>query len=69
MASFDPQDFGLDEPPPRPTTPPVSGGFLMILFVLSLLASLVYGIPYLANNAGYAWESAGRVRRPRRWPS
>lgn len=61
MASFDPQDFGLDEPPPRPTTPPVRRGFLLILFVLSLLASLVYGVPYLANNAGYAWE-AGRSR-------
>src|SRR5262245_22399253 len=61
MASFDPQDFGLDEPPPRPTTPPVRRGFLLILFVLSLLASLVYGIPYVAENAGYAWE-AGRSR-------
>lgn len=61
MASFDPQDFGLDEPPPRPTTPPVRRGFLLTLFVLTLLASLVYGIPYLAENAGYAWES-GRSR-------
>lgn len=61
MASFDPQDFGLDEPPPRPTTPPVRRGFLLILFVLTLLASLVYGLPYLADNAGYAWES-GRSR-------
>jgi serine protease Do len=61
MASFDPQSFGFDEPPPRPTTPPVRRGFLLVLFVLSLLASLVYGIPYVAERAGYAWE-AGRAR-------
>ncbi len=61
MASFEPQDFGLDEPPPRPETPPVRKGFLLILFVLSIAALLVYGIPYVAENAGYAWES-GRAR-------
>ncbi|MGE5755145.1 MAG: Do family serine endopeptidase [Planctomycetaceae bacterium] len=61
MASFDPQDFGLDEPPPRPTTPPVRRGFLLVLSVLCLLAGLVYGIPYVAGEAGYAWE-AGRSR-------
>src|SRR5215218_605846 len=61
MASFHPQDFGLDEPPPRPTTPPVRRGFLVILFVLCLMASLVYGIPYVAERTGYAWE-AGRSR-------
>ncbi|MBV8316372.1 MAG: trypsin-like peptidase domain-containing protein [Planctomycetaceae bacterium] len=60
MASFDLQDFGLDEPP-RPTTPPVRRGFLVALFVLGLLASLMYGIPYVAEHAGYAWE-AGRAR-------
>jgi len=59
MASFDPQDFGLDEPPPRPTTPPVRRGFLVVLLVLSLLASLVYGLPYIAYRTGYGWE-AGR---------
>src|SRR4051812_40977296 len=61
MASFDPQDFGLDEPPPRPTTPPVRRGFLVILLVLCFLAALVYGIPYVAEQSGYAWE-AGRSR-------
>lgn len=61
MASFEPQDFGLDEPPPRPTTPPVRRGFVLVLFILCLLASLVYGIPYVADQAGYAWES-GRSR-------
>ncbi len=33
MASFNPQDFGFDDPPPRPTTPPVRRGFLVVLFV------------------------------------
>jgi serine protease Do len=61
MASFDPQDFGLDEPPPRPTTPPVRRGFLVILLVLCFLAALVYGIPHVAEQSGYAWE-AGRAR-------
>lgn len=62
MASFDPQDdFSFDEPPPRPTTPPVRRGFLLILGILTLLASLVYGIPYIADRTGYAWE-AGRAR-------
>ncbi len=61
MASFNPQDFGFDEPPPRPTTPPVRRGFLVVLFVLSLAALLVYGVPYIADRTGYAWE-AGRAR-------
>src|SRR5882757_1143313 len=61
MASFEPQDFGLDEPPPRPTTPPVRRGFLLVLFILTLLAGIVYGLPYAAERAGYAWE-AGRSR-------
>src|SRR3954454_3403259 len=61
MASFEPQDFSFDDPPPRPTTPPVRRGFLLVLFVLCLLASLVYGIPYVAERSGYAWE-AGRSR-------
>ena len=61
MASFNPQDFGFDEPPPRPTTPPVRRGFLLVLFVLSLAALVVYGVPYVAERTGYAWE-AGRAR-------
>lgn len=61
MASFEPQDFGHDEPPPRPTTPPVRKGFLLVLLVLCLAATLVYGIPYVAERTGYAWE-AGRSR-------
>jgi len=61
MASFNPQDFGFDEPPPRPTTPPVRRGFLVVLFVLCVAALLVYGVPYIADRTGYAWE-AGRAR-------
>ncbi|MCA1685164.1 MAG: hypothetical protein LC745_04115 [Planctomycetia bacterium] len=61
MASFHPQDFGLDEPPPRPTTPPVRRGFLLVLLALCLAAAVVYGVPYAADRAGYAWES-GRSR-------
>jgi serine protease Do len=59
MASYDPQDFGFEEPPPRPTTPPVRRGFLLVLFVLSVAALIVYGVPYVAHRTGYAWE-AGR---------
>ncbi len=61
MASFNPQDFGLDEPPPRPATPPVRRGFLVVLLVLSFLAALVYGIPHVAEQSGYACET-GRSR-------
>jgi serine protease Do len=61
MASFNPQDFGFDDPPPRPTTPPVRRGFLVVLLVLCVMAGLVYGIPYVAEQSGYAWE-AGRSR-------
>ena len=61
MASFNPQDFGFDDPPPRPTTPPVRRGFLLVLFVLSLAALAVYGSIYVAERIGYAWE-AGRAR-------
>ncbi len=69
MASFNPQDhgfsqdhgFGIDEPPPRPETPPVRRGFLVILFVLCIAALIVYGVPYVAERTGYSWE-AGRAR-------
>lgn len=61
MASFEPQDFGIDEPPPRPTTPPVRKGFLLVLLALTVAATLVYGIPFVAEKTGYAWE-AGRSR-------
>jgi serine protease Do len=61
MASFNPQDYGFDDPPPRPTTPPVRRGFLVVLFVLCVAALVVYGGLYLTERAGYAWE-AGRAR-------
>jgi len=64
MASFEPQDFDPTLPPPRPTTPPVRRGFLLVLLVLMILASLVYGIPYVAERTGYAWE-AGRAKAAR----
>src|SRR5262245_34951252 len=61
MASFDPQDFGFEDPPPRPATPPVRRGFLVVLSVLCLAALVVYGVPYVAERTSYAWE-AGRAR-------
>ena len=62
MASFDPIDsFDSQEPPARPTTPPVRRGFLVVLAVLSVFALLVYGVPSLAERTGYAWET-GRAR-------
>ena len=48
MASFNPQDYGFDEPPPRPATPPVRRGFVIVLSVLCLAALIVYGVPYVA---------------------
>jgi serine protease Do len=60
MASFDPVNtFDFESPPPRPTTPPVRRGFLILLGVLLILTGLVYGIPYLIRKSAYAWE-AGR---------
>src|SRR5262249_39688205 len=32
---------------------------LLVLFVLCVMALIVYGVPYVANRMGYAWE-AGR---------
>ena len=60
MASFEPIDFD-PHAPPRPTTPPIRRGFLLVLLALSLVAGLVYGIPYVADRTGYAYE-AGRAR-------
>ncbi|QDV32866.1 trypsin-like peptidase domain-containing protein [Tautonia plasticadhaerens] len=56
MASFDPIDFDPNAPPPRPETPPVRRGFVMVLLVLMLAAGVVYGIPYMAQQIGYRYE-------------
>lgn len=48
----------LDEPP-RPETPPVRSGFVIVLLVLAAMAGLVYGGPYVAWRIGNAYE-AGR---------
>ncbi len=62
MASVNPNDlFDLSEPPPRPTTPPVRRGFLLVLAVLCVLTVLVYGLPAIAERTGFAWEK-GRAR-------
>ena len=61
MASFNPQEFGFDDPPPRPTTPPVRRGFLIVLFTLCMAAVVVYGVRYLIFSISYAWE-AGRAQ-------
>jgi serine protease Do len=61
MASFNEQDYDFDDPPPRPTTPPVRRGFLVVLSVLCLAALIVYGVLYMTERISYAWES-GRAR-------
>ena len=48
-------------PPPRPTTPPVRRAFLWVLTLLSVLTAAVYGIPYMLDQVGYAYET-GRAR-------
>jgi len=74
MASFEPQSrdespgdpappFGEPgaAPPPRPTTPPVRRGFVWVLLLLTLLTAVVYGVPYMLEQVGYAYEK-GRSR-------
>ena len=47
--------------PPRPTTPPIRRGFVWLFVLLSVLTVLVYGIPALLEQSGYAYEK-GRAR-------
>jgi serine protease Do len=61
MASFDDQEYDFGDPPPRPTTPPVRRGFVVVLSILCLAALVVYGVQYMADRISYAWE-AGRAR-------
>src|SRR6478752_10861727 len=62
MASFETIDhFDPNEPPPRPTTPPIRRGFVFVFLFLLLITALVYGVPTLIERSGYAWE-AGRAR-------
>jgi serine protease Do len=62
--SIDPPNQ-LDEfaepPPPRPTTPPLRRGFVWVLMLLCLLTAVVYGVPYMLDQIGYAYET-GRAR-------
>jgi serine protease Do len=61
MSSIDSEIPEFHAPPPRPTTPPVRRGFLRVLAVLSIITALAYGVPFMIDRAGYAWE-AGRSR-------
>jgi serine protease Do len=64
MATIEPTaetPFDPLTPPPRPTTPPVRRGFVWILLALCLVTSVVYGVPYMIEQSGYAYE-LGRAR-------
>ena len=57
----EPQDDLAELPPPRPTTPPLRRGFVWVLLLLCLLTAVVYGVPYMLDQVGYAYEK-GRAR-------
>ena len=63
MSTIEPrdQDNLAELPPPRPTTPPVRRGFVWVLMLLCLLTAVVYGVPYMLDQVGYAYEK-GRAR-------
>jgi serine protease Do len=66
MSSIEPEPKNdLDDlgelPPPRPTTPPLRRGFVWVLLLLCLLTAVVYGVPYMLDQIGYAYEK-GRSR-------
>ena len=57
----EPAETQVDVAPARPTTPPIRRGFLWAFLLLSLLTALVYGVPALIEQSGYAYEK-GRAR-------
>ena len=63
MASFNPQDFGFgfEEPPPRPDDAAGPAGLPAGPLRALHRRLVVYGVPYVAERVGYAWE-AGRAR-------
>ncbi len=64
MASFNPQDFGFDEPPPRPATPPVRRGFLVVLVraLLGRPACLRRAVRRRADRLRLGgWAGSGRL--------
>ena len=66
MASFDPINYDPLEPVRTPR-PPVRRGFVVTFAILCLAAGLVYGVPYILERAGYAWEAGRSARRPTCW--
>ncbi len=63
MSTIEPsdQEHLAEIPPPRPTTPPIRRGFVWALVLLCLLTAAVYGVPYMLDQVGYAYEK-GRGR-------
>ena len=63
MAALDAEPTAAPDetPPPRPTTPPIRRGFVWIFLLLCMLTALVYGVPALIEQSGYAYEK-GRAR-------
>ena len=63
MAALEPETTHSpgEEAPPRPTTPPIRRGFVWIFLLLCMLTLLVYGVPALIEQSGYAYEK-GRAR-------
>ena len=62
MSSIEPEpQADPSAAPPRPTTPPLRRGFVWVLLLLCLLTAVVYGVPYMLDQIGYAYEK-GRAR-------
>ena len=63
MAALDAESHDAPDPtpPPRPTTPPIRRGFVWFFLLLCTLTVLVYGVPALIEQSGYAYEK-GRAR-------